>query len=387
MSFYSHHAIHDFFKNKDMDEIYLSFSIMSFAESLISIFVPIYLYNLGFSIVSIIFYFFMISVSFVVFSFMGARFISRFGVKHSIFVSTFFLVSYYFGLQYIVVFPLLFYILPILFSLRMILFNFGFHLNYVEHSSKGKRGRELALIYMLSMISSVCAPFIGAIIIGLFGYSPLFVFGSIILIISVFPLFMTKDSYEKVHFENLGLLGLISSVTDRNMLLSFSGYAIESIIGRVIWPIFLIILMLDIESVGLVFSASLVFSLFLFYFIGVMTDHFDKRKVLKFATIFYFIGWIGRIFVNTPFKVFIVDSYKNFSEKVLIIPWSAYLYDVAVKRDYFKFIVQREIIYNLSRCVFMPILMVIFYFEFYPFILSFIIASIFSLFYIFLVKE
>ena len=50
------------------------------------------------------------------------------------------------------------------------------------------------------------------------------------------------------------------------------------------------------------------------------------------------------------------------------------------------FIVTREIIFNLSRIVFLPLLMLVFYLNFHPFIISFILAALFSLLYPFLRK-
>jgi len=37
---------HQFFKNKELNHLYISVAVMTFGEDLISIFVPIYLYKL-----------------------------------------------------------------------------------------------------------------------------------------------------------------------------------------------------------------------------------------------------------------------------------------------------------------------------------------------------
>jgi len=54
---------------------------MTFADSLINIFVPIYLYQLNYPIYSIIFFYFLVSLSFVIFSYPGAKIVSKIGVK------------------------------------------------------------------------------------------------------------------------------------------------------------------------------------------------------------------------------------------------------------------------------------------------------------------
>ncbi|MFH1246956.1 MAG: hypothetical protein V1644_01115, partial [Candidatus Micrarchaeota archaeon] len=156
---------------------------------------------------------------------------------------------------------------------------------------------------------------------------------------------------------------------------------------RIIWPVFLITILDTVANTGFVVTVSMLVSLLLFYYIGKITDKYDKLKILRLSTFLYFFGWLGRIFVNAPLTVFLVDSYKHTAEKVLQVPWSAKCCDIAIKEDYFEFIVAREIIFNLSRVIVLPFLMLIFYVNFFAFTISFIIAALFSLGYMFLAKR
>src|SRR3989344_2213516 len=101
MSLLSHVHTHNFFKNKELNHFYLAVSIMTFADALINIFVPIYLYQLNYPIYKIIFFYFLVSLSFVIFSYHGAKIVSKIGVKHSILWSAPFLMIYYLGLRII----------------------------------------------------------------------------------------------------------------------------------------------------------------------------------------------------------------------------------------------------------------------------------------------
>ncbi|MBT4805206.1 hypothetical protein HON71_03465 [Candidatus Woesearchaeota archaeon] len=47
----------------------------------------------------------------------------------------------------------------------------------------------------------------------------------------------------------------------------------------------------------------------------------------------------------------------------------------------------REIIFNLSRVIIMPILILVFFINVYPFVISFMIAALFSLGYVFLADD
>ncbi len=65
----------DFFRNKEFNQLYISIFIMTFGESLINVFVPIYLFNLGIKVYEILFFYFLISFYFLLFFYLGAKII------------------------------------------------------------------------------------------------------------------------------------------------------------------------------------------------------------------------------------------------------------------------------------------------------------------------
>ncbi|MCK4800130.1 MFS transporter [Candidatus Parcubacteria bacterium] len=385
MSHFNNYVHYDFFKNKELNSFYLSVAVITFGESLISIFVPIYLYILGYSIPVIIMFYFLVSLNFVIFSYFGARIVSKIGDKHSILFSAPFAILYYFGLLLLESNVIIFYLLPFLLAFRMIFYNYGYHLNFINHSKEKRRGKELALIGIITLIATATAPFLGGIL-ATDHFSILFLLGAFLMMVGTLPLFLSKDKYEKINFSAKDLIRQITAKSERGNLISFSGYAMESIIGRTIWPIFLIIILQTTAKTGFIFSASMLISIFLFYFIGRITDKKNKIKLLKIGTAMYFFAWVGRIFANTSYKILFIDSYKNISEKVLHLPWSAHSYDLAIRKDRFSFLVSREIIFNLSRILFLPFIALIFWLDFNPFAISFFIAGLFSIGYAFIKK-
>ena len=62
--------------------------------------------------------------------------ISRFGTKHAMLFSIPFLVLHLMGFEFLSQFSILFYIIPFLVAMKMVLFNYAFHLNFVDHSDK-----------------------------------------------------------------------------------------------------------------------------------------------------------------------------------------------------------------------------------------------------------
>jgi len=386
MSYQPEGFVSRFFLTWELNLVYLSFFLTTFAESLIVIFVPVYLYSLGYSIPAIIFFYFLLSAYFVAFSVRGAKIVSRIGIKHAILLSTPFLLIYYLFLNYISVSVWFFVLLPGFAAIHAILYNYGFHLNFLKNSTEERRGRELAFLKILEVAATGLGPLFGGLLIVKYGFFSLYSVSGIFLIAGALVLLVTKENREPFRFELSGISKYLFAAENRANFLSFTGYAIEASINRIIWPIFLILLLVNAKRVGALVTLSILTSAAIFYFIGQVTDRVDRKKLLNWATGFYILAWLGRIFVDSGLKVWLVDAYKNLAEKFIAIPWAAHSYRLAAREKHFMFIVTREIIFNLSRIVFLPLLMLVFYLNFHPFIISFILAALFSLLYPFLRK-
>ncbi len=375
----------NFFKNKEMNYIYIAIFIISFGESLISVFIPIYFMQIGLQIYEVFLYYFLVSLYFVIFAYFGAKLTSKIGDKHSIIISTVCLLFYNLGLIFVEKYMFLILLLPILLAFKMMLFNYGYHLNFLNHSDKKHVGKELAFIGVIVLIAVTFAPYIGSILAD-FNFILLFSVSSIFIFIGIIPLFLSKDKFEDLTFSFHSLFSNITSKKNIKNLISFSGYAIDSTIGSVVWPIFIIMIIGTIKKTGLLITVSMLISLFVFAILGKLIDNTSKIKILKLGTFLYFFAWIARIFANSASKILFVDSYKNVSEKILHLSWGAHSYDLAQRTKYFEFIVGREIAFNIARVIIYPILMLIFWVNFHPFTLTFILASIASIGYAFIEK-
>jgi predicted MFS family arabinose efflux permease len=370
-----------------MNEMYLTVFLISFSEGLISIFVPIYFYTLGYPIEDILLYYLILSISNIVLSYFLVKVISKIGVKHSISMSIPFLIIYFLGLTLITKFSFLFYILPIILAIRTIFYNIGYHLNYLEHSNAKKRGKEVSILVSLPLLASLLSPFLGGVAISLLGYEYLYAIGAIILASSIIPLFLTNDQKEKMNFTIPDVYKFIFEKKQRNIMKSFFGYATTATIGVVIWPIFLTNLSLSTEVIGTITSLTAILTLIIFFIITKKETAEKREKIIKKRTLLHTLGWLARIFATSAISVFVIDAYKKLLYKLLQVEWSAYTYELAKKQNYFKFIVAREIAFNLSRIVFIPILMLIFSFFDYSFTLAFVVASLLSLLYPLIIKR
>jgi len=362
---------------------------MSFAEGLISIFVPIYLYNLNYSIIDILLYYLLVSICILILINFLVKFISKIGVKHSISISIPFLIIYFLGLNILENTPFLFFVLPIILAARTIFYNIGYHLNYLEHSNAKKRGKEISILVSLPLLASLLSPLLGGLLITYFDYHYLYATGSIILAASILPLLLSGDQKEKMNFRISDAYKLIVNKKNRNTMISFMGYAPSATIGVVIWPIFLITILTNVKSVGFVASLTSILTLAIFFFIEKRDDKRSKKDIIKKRSFLHVLGWIARIFASSTLSAFLIDTYKKLSFKLLHVQWSSYAYSIAKRQNYFKFVVAREIFFNISRIVIIPILILAFYYlpVLLAFTATFLLAAILSTLYPFIIKK
>ncbi|OGH66619.1 MAG: hypothetical protein A3F22_00880 [Candidatus Magasanikbacteria bacterium RIFCSPHIGHO2_12_FULL_41_16] len=380
-----HHRI--FYQTKALNGLYFSIFIMNLAESMISIFVPIYLYTHGYSLAHVILFFLISNIASVLGAIPAAHLVTKIGPRLAILFSTPFLILYYFGLPIITSFPILFFLLPIILAGRVLLYNFGFDLNFIAHADRQNLGSELSYIAIVGMAAGIAAPFLAGFIILFFTYQTLFLIGSFLLVLSVIPLFFSSSPNQNVSFKSKKVFQLAQTKTIFPVLLSFGGYAIESSIGRIVWPIFLIIIVGTTNKVGSIVTVSALLTVFVIAVVGKLTDRLKPSHLLQWGTALYFLGWLGSVLATTTATVFLADSYRKIIERFILLPWSASFYRLTLNSVYFESVVLRDMVFNGSRVLVLPFLMMVSVFSSHPYAIMFIIASFGTLFYPLIIRR
>jgi len=339
-----HHHIFSFLHNRELDELYASFAIRSFAISLVSVFVPIYLLKLNFSLSSVLFYYIAAYIIHTISIIPAAKLSAKFGFKHIIL----------FSLPLLIIFFLLLYSLPqynwplpflaIFSGLNLSLFWVGFHIDFATFSDKKHRGEEVGMIRLITSAFQAIGPIVGGLIITFLGFKSLFVTVSVVLIAAAIPLFLSKDIHTKFDFKTRNLFKG-QKLTDAIALVA---RGMERGMGIVIWPMIIFFNILNsYTALGTITTLTLVFSLAFTFIIGKAADK-KRGSVLKFGAIFNSIVWLTRTFVRTSLQVFIIDSFYGMSKTMYLIPFDASDYDKANKSNIVRYIIFRQLMVSLG---------------------------------------
>lgn len=341
------HGYYHFFRNRELNEIYTSLSIRAFALSMISVFVPIYLLQLGYSLTSVLIFYVVLNGIHALFVIPAAKISSRFGFKHSILFSIPLLIIFFLLLFTIKIYDWPLYFLAIIFGLNNSLFWIGYHVDFSKFSKKKHRGEEVGFARIFSSFFSMIGPLIGGVILAFISFKFLFIVVSLLLFVSVIPLFYSKDIHDPINFSTKRIF------TDQKLknYFSFFGYGVETGIAFIIWPIFIFFSILnDFTSLGFIITISSISSLIFVFFIGKFSDK-KRRLVLKIGAFFNAIIWGLKTFAKTFMHVFILDFFHGMTRTAISVPFDALSYDKANESDIVEFIIFRETIIQVGRVI------------------------------------
>jgi len=379
------HKPHYFSKHpsRELKGLYWSVGLMDFGMAAVTLFVPIFLFVSGYSLKEIVLFFMMVYGAYIVLIPFLSRLVARIGYEHSIFYSQFFLIAYFLFLFAISKFSLFFYIAPLVFAIQKSLYWPAYHGDFVTFSQKGQRGREVGGVEALSMVMYIIGPLVGGIVLKLTNFSILFIGASVLFILSVLPLLRIKEIHGKVDFSYFGVFKELLDKKHRRNFLAYLGYG-EELIVLTIWPIFIYILIKDYLEIGaLVAVATLVTSIVVLY-LGRASDKYKRENILKIGSIIYFFSWLIRGFAGRAWHVLSLDTVSRFSKEMVYVPLMAMTYGKAKQLGVFSYIVFHEQSVGVAKFLAALLIFIILHFVSSPWLIIFVMAGIFSLFYMFM---
>jgi MFS family permease len=286
----------------ELSEIYASQFLRSLAVSLIGIFVPIYLYGIGYSLQDIAVLFFLWFLFRIPLAYINAKVIGIFGPKHGIALSVVLHIVY---LTFVLSADNLYWpiwIIALAGSAANGLYLMAFNVDFskIKHTEHG--GKELGYLQIFERIGAVIGPLAGGLIAGFFDPKYTIILSIVVLFGSLIPIFLSAEPV-KIN-QQISLRGFPFKRHKRDFLVGMA-FQLENVISVVIWPLFLGIFVLvnrTYESLGILASVSTASAIIAVYIIGKLIDDDKGRKILNIGAIGNAVLHIFRIFVTMPLQ-------------------------------------------------------------------------------------
>ncbi len=336
--------------SRPLKELYASAAIFTFAVSAITIFEPIYLYRLGFSLRDIFLFYGAVYVGYLFALPIGAKTARAMGYEHAMFASSPFLIIYYlslFAIPYNKVF------IPIAigaFIFQKIFFWPAYHADFARHGERAERGREITTMGLLLTVAGLAGPIVGGLVISAWGFKPLFIASAIIVLLSNIPMLTTPEKFVPVDFSYRAAWKRLWSVSFRQKFLAGISYT-EDLLVMVAWPVFIFSVVPSFTKIGAIVSGASLLVAVLLLAVGRLTDERSRSKILRVGVILTVGSWIMRPLLVTPVGIFISDIFYKFSRSFVGIPLAASVYDRAKETSVMETVIAYEMALSFGKAL------------------------------------
>jgi len=324
-----HRALHS-----DFHLFELSVWIHVFGRALISVFIPIFLLQLGYGVERVMLYYFIYCAFDIPLNFIARWSTRRWGARLTIAISTlssilFFGVLFALGVGD---WPLL--ILLAFFSAVYDALYWVVHIFLFMESSKkrGKTSKDTSSLSVVRQFGGLLAPAFGAGILIFFHQQALIITSTVFLALSVLPLLRAKDLPDKPSTPQPTFKQFFERRHGLRDYVTMSLYGVHGAAEEIIWPMFIFTLFASVESVAIIpIIASITTIIFTFFAGRIKEQH--RLRAVTVGGVMIALVWLLRLVLASSFfyygSIFLVGLFAV----MILIPTDSNIYERGEKVD------------------------------------------------------
>ncbi|MDD2469596.1 MAG: hypothetical protein PHI22_01515 [Bacilli bacterium] len=325
---------------------YNIFNLFStFSRGMVEIFIPLYLYKIGFKITDILFYFLiMLLISAVIcipLSYIG----NKIKYKWLIFISATFFGLTYFILFNIVVNPIALCLLALCFSLYRRCYWIGKRYYELKIIPKHNMANNVSKVVIISQIATLSASYIGALLLNNISNFYILLISVFIFIFSVIPLMTIKEqkSDEKISIDN----SILNQIPKKNIILMILYEFIY--ISSLVFPIYLYLYVnTNFEYIGLFSLFSGLSSMICIHLFSKKMDN-DKCDYVFLSAFLLSITLLLKLNCTLTIVVLIIGLFEGIFSKIREVGHTRNIYFLGSHYNRASYNMLYEIIQNFSR--------------------------------------
>jgi hypothetical protein len=333
-----HHVL-SYFANKELSEMYIFIALRTLAFAMISIFVPIYILELGYGVEVAISYLVIIELFMLACYVLIPYIFSRLGFKNMMFTSTIIMIVVFLLLRQLQFTHVSFRFIAFLSGLATVFYWTSFHIHFKNASDKGRRGREFGILQTISMSMAVLAPLFGAFFIYLWGFDVLYFISSALMLFALVPFFMTQHNEHELLYNPRKVFKITK--------ISFVHFCegINNASALIFWPLFVYVVLQEISIVGIMSSLGMLLMALVTVHVGRVSDKdfMHAKTLVNLGSWGHAASQFLRIFALSIGSVFSVQLLGSLTRSYVTIPILRLLYDhkkltiaeATVRREFF----------------------------------------------------
>lgn len=309
-------------KFTELNEIYWAMGLKTMAISLVGIFIPIYLYSLGYSFFWIFLFYSVTYFTKGALDKTFAKLILLIGPKHGLAYSFPLMLAYLWMVMTLPEYDWNLILLGIFSGVSMSLSWMSYHIDFSLARKKKNNSRAISGIHALMTFSGGIAPFVGGIIATRFGISNAFLVSIFLLVLAALPLLKTREPHipKKLNMKKINLSKI------KKDLLAHAGMGFNFGILYEVWPFFLFFILGSYEKVGFFESFALVLTIIITLYVGRKLKNHNQHQFLNKGARVNSILWILKTLTSSVYHIFVFQLLHAFLFPLLRISYFSEVY-------------------------------------------------------------
>ena len=208
--------------------------------------------------------------------------------------------------------------------------NVAYDVTIAEHLKSKSSGRTLAGFQIMIILSSLLAPLLGAVVTAWFGFSATLYLGVGASVLSAICVWYLPRHHKRLKYSSAEFLHDVFHKTPSAIIRSEWGISFFDAVLFLIWPLFLILVLQDIISMGLLVGISSMLSMLISWKIGKKLDtkksKKDSSKVLQHGVWRSCVMNFLRALWLEPIVIALIDSSDRVNMQGVLVAYNRYLY-------------------------------------------------------------
>lgn len=340
----------------ELSEITASRALHGLAGAIVGVFVPIYLYELGFTFTEILLYFMLYFLAKALCHLPSAKLVTQIGAKHSLTIAYVLNLFYFAGLYLLSIYTStwLLLILGIFVGIYASLLLISTHLDLSKAVGK-KLGKDLASFYIIITLTVALGPFLGGLIAEEYGASMIYVFAAVVLLFAALPLGLAKESSRKtnIDFKKLNIRRFLAQAPHQVEL------HVGSVIYSSLWPFYMAIFIFadnPYAAVGFITTIAALAKVADHYIVGKMLDKGNLVNLIRGTSFVNALMHFMRAFILNPIAVVFYNLFSELSKEANFLSYADEFYIGMNHKDKIEHLVAIEVIGDLGKLTFFAVL-------------------------------
>lgn len=296
-----------FWRYADFDEVgelYASRLMRLLAQFMINMFVSLYLYNEGYSLLFITLFYAISFIFRAMIVYFAARFVAKFGPKHGILAANLLYIPALVAFPFVPTIGLSAVILFGIFqSLSMVIFDLSYMVDFSKVKHVDHAGKEIGYMQIFERLTASLSPLIGGFIAFMISPEATMWFSALLFILASVPLFKTKEPVrlnQELEFRRFPWRQTWRTIAAETAI----GY--DVVASNFVWVLFIATTVLVSTgqgvylAVGAFASVTILTSFFSANAFGRIIDWRHGGDLLKIAAAANALTHVFRAFVTTP---------------------------------------------------------------------------------------